>query len=127
MYKLSRGMLLLAVALFACCLVLSAIGAVVLLGPWAPVALLALAVVAACKKSRRLLSAFGTASWASTRDLEQAGMLGADRGLILGRIADDSLWPPGRGIKALLDRRRGDEDACREFLDATSRRRRNQG
>ena len=42
MYKLSRGMLLLAVALFACCLVLSAIGAVVLLGPWAPVALLAL-------------------------------------------------------------------------------------
>jgi len=49
------------------------------------IALIALLALAA-KKRHQILSAFGTARWASVSDMERAGMLKAGSGLILGRV-----------------------------------------
>ncbi len=83
--------------------------------------------VVAYRKRRRLLTAFGTAAWANTSDLDRAGMLSAKKGLILGRVPDDGGWPLGKGARALLNRRLVAADACRAFFDALNRRKRKQG
>jgi type IV secretion system protein VirD4 len=128
MYKLSRLMLTLAAVLFAYCVVLLVIAAALLFGPVAWIVLLVLVcAVVAYRKRRRLLTAFGTAAWASPADLERAGMLSARKGLILGRVPDDGGWPAVKAARALLNRRLGAADACREFFDALNRRKRKQG
>jgi type IV secretion system protein VirD4 len=128
MYRLSRFMLILAVLLIAYCLVCAIILTAAAGGPWwAWVVLLALACAAARKKTRQALTTLGSAAWATTRELAQAGMLRARTGLLLGRVADDSAWPAARGIKALFDRRLPAEDACREYFQATRLRKRDQG
>ena len=125
MYRLSRLMLLLAVALYGYCLLLVVILAALWIGPWAiPPLLFLLSAAFTFKKGRRWLTAFGTAAWASPAELERAGMFHAKTGLILGRILDTR---PGRPIRALLNRRLSAEAACRDFLGAASRRGRKQG
>jgi type IV secretion system protein VirD4 len=128
MYKLARLMLTLAIAFYAYFLVLFVILALAQFGLLGWILLLVFAGAAvASRKGRWLLTAFGTAAWASAAGLSRAGMLHANKGLILGRIADDMAWPSGRGIQALLNPRLGAKDACREFFDAIRYRRRKQG
>jgi type IV secretion system protein VirD4 len=131
MYKLSRLALAAAAALLAYSAVLAAILSLMHVPPenrWWP-ALIAAAFVAAVirsRKGRRALTAFGTAAWASPRELANAGMLNARSGLILGRVAAEGT-PLGRAVKALLNTRLGARDACREFFNAINRRKRKQG
>ncbi len=128
MYRLSRLMLTLAAVLYAYCAVLLVITAGLLFGPvaWVVLPVLVCAVVA-YRKRRRLLTACGTAAWASERDLDRAGMLTAQNGIILGRIPDDGRWPLGKAVRALLNRRLSAAAACRAYFDTLSRRKRKQG
>jgi type IV secretion system protein VirD4 len=77
-------------------------------------------------KGRRLLTACGTAAWASARELEQNSMLHATTGLILGRIPAEGT-PLGQAVRALFNRRLSARDACRAMSDSLSRRKRKQG
>src|SRR5579884_2145243 len=132
MYLLSRLMLLLAVLLFAYCLVLATIlaihehippdkqglvGAILILG---------VIVVLVRKKGRRLLTSGGTADWASSAELQRRGMLGAQRGLILGRIPSEGT-PLGQAVKALCNRRLKSRDACESFSHNINLRKRRKG
>jgi type IV secretion system protein VirD4 len=133
MYKLSRLMLTLAVLLFAYCIVLATILAVQQqVAPehqnmvWA--ILIVFVLAALCRKRvRRILSSGGTAAWASSEELERAGMIGARTGLILGRVAAYSGIPLRGAIKALINLRLHAKDACHEFFASFNRRRRKQG
>src|SRR5260370_16397251 len=51
--------------------------------PWVALAVFLLLLA---RKGYRTLSAFGTARWASEKDLRRAGMLDSETGLILGRM-----------------------------------------
>jgi type IV secretion system protein VirD4 len=133
MYQLSRLFLRLAVALVLYDAVLAVILTIQQLPPekQGPAVAIIVAVImagalASRKHRRRLLSAFGTASWASVADLARAGMLNAKRGLILGRVRSDGT-PFGQAVGALLNTRLGAKDACREFFDAINRSKRKQG
>jgi type IV secretion system protein VirD4 len=72
--------------------------------------------IGAARKGYRRLTAHGTARWCNADDLRQAGMLDADSGLILGRIADNrpKLWSV---LKTLFDRRVNAAVACEMFLE----------
>ena len=82
-------------------------------------------VVLARKKVRRLFTAFGSAAWASNAELQGAGMIGATKGLILGRIKREGA-PLACAVKSLLNTRLGAKDACREFFANLSWRKRKQ-
>jgi type IV secretion system protein VirD4 len=132
MYRLSRLLLLLAVALLAYCAVLVCILSLSLVPPQhrglaTVIATVCAIALIARRKGRRLFTAFGTAAWASDTEMERAGMLGARQGLILGRVPDSGKWPLGRAARSLLNRRLGAKDACRAFFDTMSRRRRKKG
>ncbi len=120
MYFLSRLMLWLAVAAYVYCALLVA----ALFGPWAW-AVLAFLVVAVLRRRRRLrvLTAHGTASWATEDQLRHAGMIDATRGLILGRLCGSAPIGLVAALGALLDRKLGARDACRRFFAAVRRRR----
>ncbi len=93
-------------------------------GPWVWAAAVVAIFSQLARRGKRLFWAHGTSRWANDDDLE--GMMDAEHGLILGRIADGN-WRPWRGgIKALFDRKVQAKDACRRFLSAGfSFRRRN--
>lgn len=132
MYFLSRWMLIAAVALLAYGLVLATILAIQQQVPpdkqglvWAILIVSVIAVLAR-KKVRRIFTAFGTAAWASPAELERAGMLGASRGLILGRVPSVGT-PLGQAVKALVTWRLHSREACRTFFANLSRHQRKQG
>lgn len=80
------------------------------------VLLIGLGVLGALSRGRRWQgTAHGTATWADEWDLRAAGMLGGDRGLILGRI--ESERPSFRaGFKALFNPLRRSGSAAKLFL-----------
>ena len=67
------------------------------------------------KKGIKKFSAYGTARWADRSDLEQAGMLSATSGLIVGRMA---LIRPRfiEGVRALFNFRLKAAAACEQFM-----------
>jgi hypothetical protein len=68
---------------------LSACVCVGLLGILAwPVSLLFLVLAVGFRVRKQMLTTLGSARWASEQDLSRAGMLDADRGLILGRLQE---------------------------------------
>src|SRR2546421_21178 len=80
-----------------------------------PRALLVLGIAAVALIARKgyQLSSHGTAKWATADDLKNAGMLDAQTGLILGRIA---FQPPKlAAINGLFYPSVGSADACRDF------------
>src|SRR5437016_303738 len=91
MYKLSRAMLV--VALLTSYLSLVAVafqfGGVVGFG------IVILLLPAISRHRNGTFTEFGTARWADANDLRTAGMLGANEGLIIGRVADEG-GPPFR-------------------------------
>jgi type IV secretion system protein VirD4 len=131
MYKLSRPVLILAVALFAYCVVLGVVRAMFLIPSekrglaWV---ILATGVVAlmARRKRRRFLNSGGTAAWAGLRKLARKKMLHATTGLVLGRVPCEGT-AVGSAVRALLSPRLRAKDACGEFFDSLSRRKRRQG
>jgi type IV secretion system protein VirD4 len=112
MYKLTRQLLILAVGIFA----LSGGVLATLLAPWSFAFLFVGVVILLAKRRREFLSAFGTAQWATPAELRQAGMLGGDTGLIIGRCDENAKpkWFPA--LKTLLDRRVPHAEACNAIM-----------
>jgi len=131
MYKLSRWMLIVAVA----SLFFSTVPAAILIvqdifpqhqGLVLAILIVGVIAVAAGKKGGRFFTSGGTAAWAATAELEKNNMLDAGTGLILGRVPSDGT-PFSRAIRALLSAKLGAKEACRLFFDSLNRRKRKQG
>jgi len=92
---------------------------------WA-ILIVSVIAVAARKKVRRIFTPFGTAAWASAAELERAGMIGADTGLILGRIKREGA-PIVCAVKGLLNKALSAKAACGEFFVNLHLRKRKKG
>lgn len=97
-----------------------------LTAPWSFIVLFAIAAIV-LKKGKARLWAHGTARWASAADVK--GMIGAGTGLILGRLvgAGNGAGAFWAALKGLFNGKTKPEAACRDFLDAMNRRKRNKG
>jgi type IV secretory pathway TraG/TraD family ATPase VirD4 len=82
MYQLARLFL----ALGALCCFYSLALVMVIGWPWAPFAFAFLLFVKKVRGRYNRLSTLGSARWADEKDLQRAGMLNAESGLILGRM-----------------------------------------
>ncbi|MBC7819947.1 MAG: type IV secretory system conjugative DNA transfer family protein, partial [Planctomycetaceae bacterium] len=109
---LSRAILILAVFAGYFCLVALVLqfGGLVFIG--IPILLIA----AITKRRYGSLTAFGTARWADANDLRAAGMLGASRGLIVGRVMDDPKTFVRKAHRDLFNLRVPSKEACEQFL-----------
>jgi type IV secretion system protein VirD4 len=117
MYRFSRVCLIGAV-------VLTLYSVAVGLASISPILLLAAAAVVAvmCAKKAIQLTAFGTARWCDESDMRRAGMIGANRGLILGRSdgkAKGRMWDL---VRKLFNPRVSAAEACEGFLKAMRRK-----
>jgi type IV secretion system protein VirD4 len=114
MYVLARLMLI--VTIVACCLgiVIVAIAAGALVYLCIPIAILAFAN----RRKAGVYTAHGTARWASLSDLRCAGMLGAKRGPIIGRMANNAKTPLLKGLNDLFSFRVSSKQACEQFFDS---------
>ena len=114
MYKLARLMLI--VTIVACCY------CVVIVAMWAGgLVYLAVPVVILAFANRRkggVYTAHGTARWATLSDLQYAGMVGARRGPILGRVANDTKPSPRKALDDLFNLRVSSKEACEQFFDS---------
>lgn len=70
----------------ACIAMWIAVGELIVL-TWPISVLFVLGIVVRRKAKRKSLTTLGSARWANKQDLQAAGMLDADSGLILGRLA----------------------------------------
>ncbi len=119
MYRLSKQMFVLSVALMGYSLiVLSLVG-----GVWLFVPIAGVAFFYATKRKGRALWAHGTAAWATEEELRRAGMIGASEGLILGRIPDSGGGGPTvvQRLKTLFNHKIPAKEAC-EIFTAPSKR-----
>ena len=114
MYKLARLMLI--VTIVACCfgVVIVAIAAGVLVYLCIPVAFLAFAN----RRKGGVYTAHGTARWATLSDLQSAGMVGAKRGPIIGRMANNAKTPLLKGLNDLFSFSVSSKVACEQFFDS---------
>lgn len=124
MYKLSRLMLLAAVAIYGYCLGLLVVFSFTESPAFGWVLVfIGFAVLSRLRKKIALaLSAHGTACWAGEDQLRRAMMIDARRGLILGRLLGSAKVGLTAGIKSLLDAKIKAKDACRQFFSALQRR-----
>jgi len=124
MYKLSRLMLLAALAVYGYCLVLLGMLGFTISPAfgWVMVMMGFIALARKRKVIALALNAHGTAYWAGEDQLRRAGMIEARRGLILGRLLGSGKVGLTAGIKALLDGKHKAKDACRRFFAALQRR-----
>lgn len=83
--------------------------------PWPAFIVGAVIVARQIKRHGRNLFAHGTARWASVADLERAGMLGGETGLIIGQV---STQRPSfiRALRDLFDSRVPAAEACERFV-----------
>jgi type IV secretory pathway TraG/TraD family ATPase VirD4 len=72
--------------IIACLAMWIAVGELIVL-TWPISVLFVLGIVVRRKAKRKPLTTLGSARWANKQDLQAAGMLDADRGLILGHLA----------------------------------------
>jgi len=114
MYTLSRVLLILAIVACCYCIVIVAMwaGGLVYLG--IPIVILAIA------RRRRpgVYTAHGTARWATLEDLQYAGMVGARRGPILGRVANSTKTSIRKAQDDLFSFRVSSKKACEQFFDS---------
>ena len=114
MYILSRLMLILAIIGYSFCLVIVSMftGGLVYVG---------IAIVVFAHFTKRKLgeySAYGTARWATVDDLRYAGMLGAWRGPIIGRVTNSIKPSFNKAQCDLFDFRVSSKEASKQFLDS---------
>src|SRR4051812_38165913 len=111
--KSCRVLLILAVIMLGFCAVL--IGVMLL-----PYSLILLPIMAWANRKGFWSWAHGTARWADADDLQRAGMLGIDHGIILGRVETETSITSG--VKALFDFKRPAGEACEEFFRGLRRK-----
>jgi type IV secretion system protein VirD4 len=112
MYKLSRLMLILSVVAGFWSLVIFALQ----IGFWGYVGLGLILFTLFWKRGYQALTAFGTARFANADDLRAAGMLGANTGLIIGRVGDCGKPPFRQGLEGLFRPWVPSKEACEQFL-----------
>jgi type IV secretion system protein VirD4 len=114
MYALSRLMLILTVIAWCGCLVAVTAysGGVALIA--VPIALIAVTI----RRRSGVFTAHGTARWATLKDLQYAGMVGAKRGPIIGRMANNAKTPLLKALNDLFRFRVSSKEACEQFFDA---------
>lgn len=114
MYLLSRLMLILALIAYAFCVVMVAMvpGAAVYVG------IGIVLLVCFTRRKQGDYSAYGTARWATFANLWYAGMVGARRGLILGRTTNTTKPSFNKAQRDLFDFRVSSREACEQFFDA---------
>ena len=116
MYMLSRLLLILS----AICLIYSVAILAILVWPASGWVLGLIVVVLILQRKGTQLTTLGSARVANHNDLRRAGMIGANRGLILGRL--QSAEPRGTRVRKLFDWRVTAKQACREFWSPKARR-----
>ena len=104
MYKLARLMVMQAVVYFGIAIVM-----LCLIVGWPGWVVLALIVAGMSKKKSRMLTALGSAHFASKGALRYAGMLGGKRGLFLGRVGKAGNIEK---LDALFNRHLSSREAC---------------
>jgi hypothetical protein len=108
-------MLILTIVACCYCIVIVAMwaGGLVYLG--IPIAILGIAKL---RKPSGVYSAHGTARWASLSDLLHAGMVGARRGPIIGKVMNNTKVSPWKAWNDLFSPRVSSKEACEQFFDS---------
>ena len=114
MYALSRLMLILTVV--ACCFGLVVVA--VMSGGLGLIAIPVAILAFAARRVPQMFTAHGTARWATLRDLEYAGMVGARRGPIIGRMWGKAKTPLLKGLNDLFRPGVSSKVACEQFYDS---------
>jgi type IV secretion system protein VirD4 len=112
MYLLCRVILIFVVIVSCYCL----LALVLQFGGLIFIGLPILLIAAVARRRYGALTAFGTARWADANDLNAAGMLGADRGLIVGRVLDDGKTLVRKAHRDLFNLTVPSKVACEQFL-----------
>jgi type IV secretion system protein VirD4 len=87
-------------------------------GGWGFILFAIAMIVVAMRKIPQVFTAHGTARWATLRDLQWAGMVGAKRGPIIGRFGGSAKTPLLKGINNLFRPGVSSKEACEQFYDA---------
>lgn len=111
-YAICRLMLIVSVLAVCYCVVSAALD----LGGLVYIGLVVLLIAAISRRRSEALTAFGTARWADANDLRAEGMLGANRGPILGRVMDEGKPPLLKGTRGLFNFKVSSKEACEQFL-----------
>lgn len=122
MYTLSRLMLIASVPAYLYCAALL----VILCWSLSPIVawgliILGFLVLARKRKKLLALTSGGTATWATENILRRFGLIGASRGLILGRLMGGAQTGLPAALRVLLDGRLRAKDACQMFFAALRR------
>jgi hypothetical protein len=72
-------------------------------------------LVRVMRSDKHQLTTLGSARWADEEDLRSAGMIGADHGLVLGRLPK-RLRRGRSDLRLLFDRQVSSKEACPSFL-----------
>ncbi len=112
MFLVCRSMLILSVmaAGYCACIFVLELGGLAVIG------LIVLVFVTLARRRHGSGTAFGTARWADAFDLWSAGMLGASRGPILGRVTNAGRAPLRLAIGNLFNLRVSSRAACEQVL-----------
>ncbi|MCE9566238.1 MAG: type IV secretory system conjugative DNA transfer family protein [Planctomycetes bacterium] len=115
MFKLCRYTLIvsLVIALYIAILLVAAV-------PYLWLLAAAILVGVVCKKGHHRYTTHGSSRWADGDDLLRAGMLDADRGLILGTVERKTSTP--EGVTALINAKLTARQACQAFILSCRRR-----
>ena len=114
MYMLARLLLISAIAVTCYCIVIVAMrfGGLVYLA--IPVIILAFAN----RRKGGVYTAHGTARWATLGDLQYAGMVGARRGPIIGKVVSNTKTPVRKALDELFSFSVSSKEACEQFFDS---------
>jgi type IV secretion system protein VirD4 len=114
MYLLSRLMLILALFAYSLCVVFVAMG----MGGLLYIGIVIVVLAYFTRRRAGVYTAYGTARWATWGDLRNAGMLGARRGPIIGRVWKDTKPSFRKAQWDLFNFRVSSQEACEQFFDA---------
>lgn len=114
MYTLSRLLLILTIVACCYCIVIVAMmaGGLAYLG--IPIVILAYTT----RRGAGVYTAHGTARWATLKDLQYAGMVGARRGPVIGKVANNAKPPVRKALDELFNLRVSSKEACEQFYDS---------
>jgi type IV secretion system protein VirD4 len=118
MYFLSRLLLALTTLTVIYCMIVVAI----IVYPWSAIVPAIATIKLAQTRRRGARSEHGTARVADEDDVRRAGMLDAQEGLILGRLAVTGKRSLIEAVGSVFSKRIGAEDACRKFWARFSRK-----
>lgn len=110
-YTLSRYLMVLGIVAATYCIALMLWVTL----PWSGILAAVLFIAAIKNQKKPRLTTLGSACWADEVDLRRAGMIGADAGLILGRIHSNQGGDLAGAIGKLFSWRLSGSDAYREF------------